>query len=67
MYTIDQITSVSFSPYMVDFTPVTPSIKESLKKRFTTFEQAANYIKSLSYTIITIYDFENRQYLQINL
>ena len=67
MYTIDQITAVSFSPYMVDFTPVTPSIKESLKKRFTTFEQAANYIKSLSYTIVTLYDHETRQTLQINL
>ena len=67
MYLINQITAVSFSPYMVDFTPVTLSIKESLKNRFSTFEEAKNYIKSLSYTIITIYDFESRQTITINL
>lgn len=55
---IDNITGVSTSDLLVDYVRVTPSIKNSLKDKFSTLEEVKEYCKKLTYSIIYLYSIE---------
>ena len=58
MFTIDNITGVSYSDFMIDEVKITPSIKNSLKSKFSSLEEVKQYCKILSYTIMYLYSRE---------